>query len=99
MYDFTAVHCLLHRGGVTHNVRGEGAGILGRFVHDDASSVNQEHPLNEVRNFIDEVTRKKDSPWMFGVVREQTVIEDLPRNGINSHRTHSPPRWWADSAR
>ena len=64
------------RGAVAHGVR--------CLVHDDAPTVDDEDALDEVGDLVDQVARQDHRAGVIGVVLQETVVEDLARDGVET---------------
>src|SRR5699024_264010 len=72
------------RIGVTDDVDGAIPDLLGGFVDDDLSAIDDDDVLDEIGDLIDEVAREHDRAGMVRVVGDETVVEGLPGHRVEA---------------
>src|SRR5690625_2419439 len=84
MDDFAAGDEAGDRIGVTDDVDGAIPDLLGGFVDDDLSAIDDDDVLDEIGDLIDEVAREHDRAGMVRVVGDETVVEGLPGHRVEA---------------
>jgi hypothetical protein len=71
-------------GLAADDARGPPAQLVCRRVEQHAPLVDHDHVLEQVRDLVDQVGGEHDGARELGVVGEQTVVEGLPRDGVEA---------------
>jgi hypothetical protein len=74
----------LDRAGRTRDGHGPAAQVVGRRIHHDPPPIDHQHVFQQVRDLVDQMGGQQDGAGVLGVIREQSVEEDLPGHRVKT---------------